>query len=55
MLDLKGWLDRRAKVILKNNPKIKKTFAKFLEDPDLLDEDSVYLTFKKVNPILFSA
>ena len=52
MLDLRGWLDRRAKVIVKNNPKyIKKSFAKFLEDPDNLDDNSVYLNFKTVTHV----
>lgn len=55
MLDLRGWLDRRAKVIVKNNSKyIKKSFAKFLEDPDNLDDNSVYLTFKTVKHVLYS-
>lgn len=55
MLDLRGWLDRRAKVIIKNYTKyIKKSFAKFLEDPDNLDDNAVYLTFKTVTPILYS-
>lgn len=51
---MRGWLDRRAKVIIKNNPKIKKSLVKFLEDPDNLDDNSVYLTFKAVISSLFS-
>lgn len=53
MLMLRDIVEKNAKVI-KKRPQLRKPFLKYLEDPDMMDEEVVYSQFKKVLDYSFS-
>jgi hypothetical protein len=54
MLILKESVERKGRV-LKNNAYMRKNLLRFVEDPDVINDEVVYIQFKTVLPILYSA
>lgn len=54
MLILKESVERKGRV-LKNNPYMRKNLLRFVEDPDVINDEVVYVQFKTVLPLISSA
>ena len=53
MLILKESVERKGRV-LKNNPYMRKNLLRFVDDPDFILDEVVYIQFKTVLPIISS-